>query len=120
MAQVEKKSVNGTMYTRTQYLNKEVTFEEYYGQFVDSYTKRLVPASLEEIREAYQKDKHLSNIPLKRWDERAVYVNHWELGVKLKEANEVLTLAVQVCILKQSARELLKEHKKVKVYKNKL
>lgn len=97
------------IYTRKQYLEGEVSHEEYYGQFVDSYTKRLVPATIEEIRQAHNADKHLNKIPLKKWDDMAAFVKHWELGEKLKAAGELLTLSVQVCILKRSAIEILKE-----------
>ena len=101
--------IDPKIYTRKQYLDAEVSHEEYYGQFVDSYTKRLVPVTLEVIRQAYLEDEHLNNIPLKKWDDMTLYVNHWELGEKLKEAGESLTRSVQVCILKRSAIELLKE-----------
>ena len=98
------------MITRTQYMNKEVTFEEYYREIykeADISFKHSI--WLPRIKKALAAgDEHLNTIPLLEWDAlgsaffprlRTVFKNHGDFW----------SLAGQVCALKQAARDAVKE-----------
>lgn len=91
------------MFTRKQYLNGECTHEQYYEQFVTAQIKDLVLRMFgrEELSMAFQRDPHLNNLPLRKWDALAPYVNCREA---MKPCGDFPTLAGQVCILKTAAR----------------
>jgi len=91
------------MRTRKEYINKEVSHDDYYAQFV---TERVIAKvsywiGINQIIKAYQTDPHFNNIPLSQWD--AVLVPQ-EVADLLEEAGDYLTLAGQVCINKRAAR----------------
>jgi len=74
--------------------------------------ERYIPATKEEILEALKTDKHLSNIPLKKWDFASGYtcsgshVNKTHQGFKdvmIKSGINELSLSDCVCTLKQAA-----------------
>lgn len=53
--------------------NEELTYEQKYDRLIEKLgglenLKIFLPFSLKEIKEAYEKDKHLNNLPLSRWD----------------------------------------------------
>jgi len=93
------------MYTRKQYLNKECTHSEYYHQFVTEQTKRLVKRlGIKRLKNAYKEDEHFNSIPLGTWDNLTFL---FSCDKQLKECGDYATLAGKVCILKETARELV-------------
>ena len=95
-----------TKYTRTDYLNGICTHREYYAQFVTNYHKQILLArvSKEQLQkhvEAQDEINHKDRIPLEKWDAMAPCVT-----VSLKEYDDYLTLAGQVCILKEAAKQI--------------
>jgi len=72
----------------------------------------IMPATPEQIREAYSADKHLNNIPLSVWDRAAgrLYPNWGEDDCRVSwispftpDAARGLSLAERVCVLKHVA-----------------
>lgn len=91
--------------TRQQYMNKEASHQEYYGQFVSGELKRQVQARFGS-RLCTSTDPHFNDIPLKEWD------NFWSrvpapIASKMREAGDFPTLAGSVCILKEAARQVV-------------
>ena len=85
------------MKTRKEYLNGVVTHSEYYSQFVTEATKNgvLSAFSVDDLKKAYEEDKHFNTIPLSEWDQLAYAINRKG------------TLAEKVCIVKEAARQLI-------------
>lgn len=94
------------MFTRQQYMNGLVTFDEYYGQFVTAKIKKIVlnHFNLKLIKKAYAADKHFNNIPLSKWDN----ISH-EISVDYKAAGDLESLAGNVCVLKAAAKMIVLE-----------
>jgi len=59
--------------------------------------KRIMPATPEEIKQAFQEDEYLNNVSLGRWDRAAASVS-----IFVRYLN--LSLSERVCILKHVAR----------------
>lgn len=53
---------------RSRYMNKEVTYHEYYGQFVTDAIKDRVVNAIGLARIVGSTDEHFNDIPLKEWD----------------------------------------------------
>jgi len=98
--------------TREQYLKGEISFSDYYAQFLDDETEgeMLEQVSLEEIRES--KDEHLNDIPMRKWDaitgirfsgsqlvQRPTIRR--ELAERIKSAGENISAATLTCIYKR-------------------
>jgi hypothetical protein len=101
------------MFTRQQYLNKEVTHRQYYAQFVMPIIKDIVLqniATKEEIREALKQDEALNTIPLQKWDWQAAQIRNL-CGPQLKERGDFYSQGGAVCILKEAARQITEEEK---------
>lgn len=120
------------MITRKQYMaDSSILFHEYYNQFVNDKIKELVKDTftVEKLKKCLVKDKHLNNIPLKKWDALAGVKNTKQSSIDqwnksggkgpllnlvdknlLREIGENWSLATATCILKNAARELVKEH----------
>ncbi len=92
-----------TMFTRQDYLDKKCNHRQYYAQFVDA---RLIAVVSNRIGKELRlvKDENLNYIPLARWDEMAKSIRP---GAGLKKAGDYQTLAGQVCILKEAARQAM-------------
>lgn len=95
------------MLSRKQYLNKECTHSEYYGQYVTEDTKRRVLQrfSKEELEKAYAVDEHLNTIPLHKWDTVGISVDRQLLA----DNGDHLTMAGLNCIRKEAARRIINE-----------
>ncbi|MEQ8237973.1 MAG: hypothetical protein RIA69_02115 [Cyclobacteriaceae bacterium] len=93
------------MKTRTQFLNKEITFREYYSQFVnEQFIKRVVSTiGHNQLIKAKDSD-HLNDIPLRLWDAIGAPADTRE---KMKLCGDFLSLAGCVCIAKEAARQYL-------------
>lgn len=96
------------MKTRQQYLDKEITHENYYSQFVDYNVKKIVLRNFtkEQLYFAFREDKNFNYFDLKLWDSMVAKLSP-AVSKKLNEANDFLSLATGVCILKQAAREIV-------------
>lgn len=95
--------------TRQQMMqDSDKLFHKYMAQFVNDTTKQCVLNSIGLDRVLNSTNKHLNDIPLKEWDNTPLYGVNTNL---LKELGESYTLAMKVCILKASARQLQAENK---------
>jgi hypothetical protein len=96
------------MKTRKQYMDGEITHDEYYSQFVTAGTKDLVCGliGLDRIKEST--DKHLNDIPLKEWDSvgHMIQTTPSDLRLRMDKAGDYCTKAGLVCIAKAAARSL--------------
>jgi hypothetical protein len=95
------------MYTRTDYLNKKCTHDEYYGQFVTDGFISTVCNIIGKKKILESTDPHLNDIPLTKWD--AIVHNRMlplGTGEKMKEAGDYLTPSGGVCIAKCAARRI--------------
>lgn len=91
------------MFTRKQYMNKECTHREYYGQFVTAGTIEYVRRGIGEKKIMESSDPVFFNdIRLYKWDR---LVSQVPGSRKFKEAGDVYTLAGGVCLLKEAARQ---------------
>lgn len=101
------------IFTRKQYLNKECTHEQYYAQFVTNAIRSLVYNwfGIDQLKEAYKVDINFNSIPLAKWDSflHSIGKHPYNLGVSMKEVGDYLTLAGQVCIVKEAARQLVNQ-----------
>lgn len=91
------------MKTRKQYLNKEITHQEYYSQFVNKGFNGI--KGWFRNRELENTDGYLFEIPLKVWDKISPPLGTNE---SMKLCGDCLTLAGKVCIAKEAARQYLK------------
>lgn len=94
------------MYTRKDFLFGNVTFEQYYGQFITSATKLLVIhyIGLDRITQALEiGDIHLNTIPLIEWDN---LTHKFSCKSLMEHVGDYPTLMGKVCILKETARIL--------------
>lgn len=94
--------------TREQYLNKEVSHQDYYASlakvagisFSDGFIRKVAQA----LREG---DEHLNSIPLSTWDAMTVNDLHNPyLGTELKKRGDGYSLSTGVCMRKARAKEL--------------
>jgi len=111
------------MYTRKNYLADQCTFDEYYDQFVSEKTKREVLQHINLTDVLNSKDIHLNDIPMKKWNGISGFrfsggklvtrpmIRH-DLVKKIRSFGDTITPSVMVCIYKQSARQLQKDHTK--------
>jgi len=104
-------------------MSNKCTFEQYYGQFVNEATKKIVVSTftLKKLKEAYKKDKHLNTIPLFKWDALGGFAFRGSEMIArpttiepidyklLKEAGEGVSSATLVCIYKESARQVIRK-----------
>jgi len=90
------------MKTRKQYMDKEITHEEYYRQFV---THPMVDTISREFSTAQLKaaGEHLNGIALQTWD-RIAHRYEPFIRSKMKEAGDCWSMAGGVCVVKQAAR----------------
>lgn len=113
------------MFTRKQYIAKECTYREYYGQFVTDEIKQevLKTFSREQLIQSIKDDEHFNNLPIRKWDNiltpGAINVpidgsqcNRYlrkALNEKLREAESGISFADCVCVCKEAARQIVEE-----------
>ena len=95
------------MFTRTQYLNNEVSHEEYISQFVTSTELEVVKSQFGN-RLFQSRDPYLNDIPLKEWD---CLLPSYNSIARQQEAGEVPCLGLSVSVLKQAAKMVIQQHK---------
>jgi hypothetical protein len=104
------------MFTRKQYMSKEVSFHAYHAQFITEATKEYVlgALSVDDIKTALENgDKHLNKIKIPfnnmhkggRWWWDYAPVN----TALIRKAGESLSPATITCIAKACAKELAAE-----------
>lgn len=97
------------MKTRKQYINGEISHDEYYSQFIDENVIKAVIAFIGKEAIKNSTCEHFNDIPLKHWNSL-----HGTLGSycysMLKEAGDVnaTTLGNTVCIAKAAAKIIRK------------
>jgi hypothetical protein len=101
----QKQWENKRMLTRQQYMDNEITHQQYYGQFVDEHIIKLVIDTFGSypLKYEFQRDENFNDIPLQRWDALS-YAIVRKVTPLLREAGDFYSLAGGVCILKQAAR----------------
>ena len=85
-------------------MDGECTHREYYSQFVNDNVRGMVKDRIGVDRIQKSTDKHLNDIPLREWDNVGLPYGIREL---LSQANDCFSMANQVCILKEAARQLI-------------
>lgn len=99
--------------TRKEYLEigGKDAHEQYYAQFVTQEIKDRVISyfGLERLVRSFQADKHFNTdlTPLRHWDSLRL---PFGTDGKLHKQGDYLTQAGSVCILKEAARQAVKEH----------
>lgn len=91
------------MKTRQQYLNKEITHQEYYSQYVNAGITSRVKSSIGEKRIKESTDPHFNDIPLFEWDRLGLPVGYRIIEM-VKENGDFNSLSFQVCVNKAAAR----------------
>ena len=92
------------MFTRKQYINKECTNEQYYGQFVMPATRAHVLRGIGLAELKKSTDPHFNDIPLNKWDN---LVPHCPGSSGFAKAGDYYTVAGGVGLLKEAARQIL-------------
>jgi hypothetical protein len=98
---------------RAEYMHGDLTFAEYYGILVErlgeAQLRRLLPGNRTpaEWRALLEQDKHLNNVPLRQWDDRAPFVR--ALASRAGDLKPITgsggwSLGDSVCVLKTTAR----------------
>lgn len=106
--------------TSLQYL--DIPHEERYGAIVKAIgyedVKKCIPFSIEQLKEAYEGDKHFNNLPMKKWDlaggftgwpSRADYVGSTLTRLYGRIGVDTFSCSDGVCILKCCARMWIEE-----------
>ena len=98
------------MFTREQYMNKEVSHQEYYAQFVTPGVMNLVRNAIGEGTIRDSQDPHFNDIPLARWDNLHPYILSL-VGWKISKANGGwgVSLGETVCVAKAAAEMIRDE-----------
>ena len=98
------------MFTREQYMNKEVSHQEYYAQFVTPNVMHFVRNAIGEGPIRDSQDPHFNDIPLERWDKLHPYILSL-VGWKISKANGRVGVALcdTVCVAKAAAEMIRDE-----------
>jgi len=102
------------MITRSDYLNKKSSHEEYYGQFVTKDIRNLVVRVFgkEQLTVEYHKNNSFNGINLYKRDSLAPLV-YPHLTRTMKSVGDYSTLCGAVCTLKEAARQVVLEESRV-------
>lgn len=107
-------------YTRKQYMDKEVSHAEYYGQFVTPRIKALVIEKIGLERLLASTDARLNDIGMKLWDSvttgKTLKELRWDFGgpgvtLPIFQTPGDNSMSAGTCIVKQAARQIIAEHK---------
>ena len=94
--------------TREKYMtNSSDLHDEYYKQFVTTAIINLVLSHIGKDLIIRSVDKHMNDIPLRKWDDISGLINRYSI-TKRNEAAEGSSIATGVCIGKAAAR-MIKE-----------
>lgn len=96
------------MFTRNQYMAGEVSFQDYYSQFVTEPIKHGAESYGLVEKSRQSKDKWLNDVPLKLWDQ---FGERWVKTVVNKkliaETGEGLAPSTLVCIGKVAVANII-------------
>lgn len=103
-----------TIFTRKDYINKRISHNDYYSQFINPSVIDYVARLIGRERIIKSNDKYFNDIPLGLWDgltdikniidrEKFKQVNNVTYGEEHKH-KFLWSLSNQVCIAKQAAR----------------
>lgn len=92
--------------TRADYLNKVVTFEQYYRAIAKDAGVAFHPGSfLDRVKRALARgDEHLTSVPLAEWDSFSRGARQ-ATAPAFKRHGDFWSLAGGVCVAKQAARD---------------
>jgi hypothetical protein len=103
-----------TIKTRKQYMNKEISFDDYYGQFVNPATMKTLETFIGKEKIIKSKDEHFNNIDLQIWDnlplngESSCLLTFANTGQEASQENHKVTyiysISDKVCIYKTAAK----------------
>jgi hypothetical protein len=106
---------------RSEYIEGDVTHEEYYGQFVNDLVVNTVHAYIGEEKLLASKDPHLNDIPLEDWDMLPIVWDYKflaETGETYRPQETHLGTqyfgpckAFKVCVAKEAARRIIQQAK---------
>lgn len=108
------------MITRKQYMNKEATFKEYYGQFSSPSVVACVVSYIGVDRLLASTDEHLNDIPMHLWDNAPWFGMQRAIGEanlsthckKDRDSGKLFTsLSDKVCCLKVAAHKWIEENR---------
>lgn len=93
--------------------SKKSTHREKYGKLVKAigldYLIRLIPVKdIETLREKFEEDEHLNNIPLRDWDRAGFPLR--SIAKKYQIYNAPFSY---VCILKEAAQQWIEREEKI-------
>lgn len=91
------------MYTRNDYIKGICSHRQYYAQFVTKEAKAEVLNIIGINKILKSKDESFNDIPLYKWDSIILPYKSKEL---LQKAGDFYSLAGQVCILKEIAKQI--------------
>ena len=93
---------------RTSDAQAEALHRAYYGQYVTDAVKAVVlrTFTVEQLRAALPLDKHLNNLPLRKWDAMVPRLPA-TVPALLKQNGDWLSLSTGVCTLKEAARQIV-------------
>ena len=90
--------------TRQQYLDGEISHQDYYMQFVTEDTKKYLFRSISPYEILGSKDKHLNDIPLHLWDGAQLSYDK-EKFIEANGKQAGFSKSDKVCILKACAHD---------------
>ena len=103
------------MFTRKEYLAKECTHREFFGQFVNDSIRETVQTCIGLDKILASTDEAFNDIPLANWDRLniSIYIHqlYWNISGK-PEATRIkaflagYSLSDKVCIAKEAARQI--------------
>lgn len=119
-----KTAIRVDCYNRDLDTGIKLSHQEIYGRMIEllggvDTVWKCVPFSMGEIRHALFSDQHLNNLPMRKWDAAAGFVEYVNMRSKTKEMRRVgslLQILLQkagvtcyspsecVCVLKECAR----------------
>lgn len=93
--------------TRQQYMNKEVTHDQYYASLAEAAGITVPDSIVEATRNALkQGDEHLNSIPLHTWDMLGGNdINNFKLRAELKQRGDFYSMSCGVCMRKALAKQ---------------
>ena len=99
-------------YSRKQYMNKECSHRDYYGQFVTPSTVAIVVSVIGKENILNSTDPDFNDIPLRRWD---ALVSRLPGSGRFVTAGDYYTQAGGVCLAKEAAQQYQDKFKTLSV-----
>lgn len=93
-------------FSRTDYMSKQCTHDQYYRQFVTQAVYKLVEQHVTVKAIVNSTDEHFNDIDLRAWDSLFPLINAY--------LYKNLSMAEAVCIAKAAARQIKKTQKNEK------